>query len=584
MIYPNEAAQDYEFRAVCTLAKTRTGTMPMVAGAKFELGFGYEFPIWARVVSAYDSAENTGRWRAQLGSSELGINKDYDGSGWYDNISMRLKLYDAVLTATCEQWHLTASDLDWWYKIGSGAETLGYNHGAAVSILGDFYDRRDNTMSVLPIAWFGSEDIPLEKLPSYPSYGPSVIDHVQAAVTFGWRNDAGEPDVQIDQTFDVPDTNCDCEASPSTIDTGSPPPTVWEVNFSAEALNQIDQVYLGQKTCYCDPDNHEVGLPTIVHSYRMDQIYRVLKASGRLHPTDAQIPSSYRTACARCSDPEANPLYQEDPFTCIPEIGTFDAETYIAWHKDVLNVLASKHYAFVTQQGTCPITDPENPNPPVPEPCWDRDDTICWYEAELQHNHERPGCDEEGASVHQWREADGRLFAALSGASMIQVLRHRVGIASDLQDVIAADVTRYAQGAIHPRGRHHLVYRGPSIEDPEDIRLVEIWSLSSCASGMWSEPVTIGDYTYFGFAIDPSTGVEYLIVYDAGDTQWVCLRKKPQETSFTEVGVVATGISTGAMAGLEIDASAKHRLVAVYRGASNLERKYSMDGGATWRA
>lgn len=115
------------------------------------------------------------------------------------------------------------------------------------------------------------------------------------------------------------------------------------------------------------------------------------------------------------------------------------------------------------------------------------------------------------------------------------------------------------------------------------VKLWRIQSNSSCAGGMWSEQLEIGNYTHFGFAIDPDTGIEYVIVHDTAPDPaiWKCLRKLPNETSFTTRGTIVE-VETGYMAGLEVDRSSQHRLVATIKTDDAMKRFYSQDGGLNW--
>lgn len=578
MIYPNEAPRNYHFHAIRDMDFDRAPDIrSMTGGVRFQWGFGKDFPITGYAVSVFDENDSAGRWRVFVESSELGIFEDHDDDNWANYLEVKFELDQAVLTTDCYNWEITGDELRIYYKIGAGDFVLIYTSPGPISISGIDYDARDNCLDALTINHLGEEYAAIDVQPHLPDYGPSEIYRIWGPAIARWEYfESGwqRPTVDVDQSFNVPGIECDCSTPAPLIETDDPP-TVYEVSYQGEMLLELVRNFLGQYICYCDPENPGVGTPTISHDYRMDLEYKELVNGGKSYAYDAGLLVSTRRACERCSDPIGDPEWQERPYTCITPITLTDPHTYIAWSKTIKHLEAYKHFSFLIQNGQCPITDPENPNPPVPEPCAPSGEDMCWYQANLSFTHDKPPCD-AATSVHMWRDMSGRLYAVLSGGSRIQVWRHRVNAPGDVQDVAEGGSGRFAQGAWHPSGRHHIVYRGSD-------GLKEIVSRGNCVEGLWSEPVDIGDYTHFGFAIDPLSGIEYLIVHEPDDDTWKALRKKPSESSFTIVGEVVDGVATGYMAGLELDPTSKHRQVAVLRGATSLQRFFSLNQGETWR-
>jgi len=465
MIYPNQAARDYEFRVVVEMSKQRAPHIrAMVGGANMGIGFGNGSPFGAQIVSVYDANDSEGRWRARFFCNSLGIAEDDDGELWQNDLSMRIKFTNAVLETDCDAWRIDSDDILWYVKPGSASEYLAYQHGAPWFLLGNEYDARFNCLSGEALAYLGTEDVRVAVLPHTPQFGPSEVYQILNASTFGWRYTEGsttvEPDVKVDQTFNVPDTDCDCDEPPGVIGTDSPP-TVWEVTLNTELLVDIDQVPLGRYTCYCDPDHPEIGTPTVRDVYRMDEEYVLLPISARFYPKDAKIRTRTVMARARCSDPLANPFYYEDPYTYYGPFTITEDETVIQYNKGVIHMDAYKYYAFlVSPPGNCPTPLPDDPPSPPPI-CHPTGTDICWYEADADVEHAKPPCDELTDS-HMWTDSQGRLYTVLSGGSEIQVWRHKVNGTSDVQFVASAE--GLAQGGFSPKGHHVIVYRGPQIE------------------------------------------------------------------------------------------------------------------------
>lgn len=584
MIYPNQAARDYEFRVVCDMTHNHAPHIrAMVGGAQFGIGFGGSEVITVQIVSVFDAFDPIGRWRARLWIGGV-LEGDEDGSGWEDDLESRIELDGAVLTSDCDAWRLDADELRWYIKIGASAEVLVYTDTGPILFQGTGYDKRYNSMACEALAYLGTEDIRQAVLPHTPDFAPSEVSQILNAAKFGWRYDDGgwvEPTVAVDQTFNVPAVeDCDCEEPPGVIGTGDPPPTVWEVTLNTELLLDIERVDMGRYTCYCDPENPEIGTPAIRDVYRMEEEFVYLPIQARLYPADAGILRSTRVARARCSDPLNNPTYFEDPFTPWGPFTSIDPTTYIEYQKWAYHLTAIKHYGFLVQIGNCPVGVPDDP-PLLPPDCAPSGEEICWYEAYIAHYHDKPPCDELTDS-HMWRDSQGRLYTVMSGGAQIEVWRHRVNGEADTQ--IVADALGPAQGAWSPKGFHAVVYRGPDLDAPETTRLWRIQSLSHCTAGMWGEQLEIGAYTHFGFAIDPRTGIEYVIVHDTGTDppHWHCYRRRPQDAAFADMGEIVNA-EDGYMAGLEVDASSQHRLVATIKTDTALKRFYSQDGGRTWR-
>jgi hypothetical protein len=172
----------------------------------------------------------------------------------------------------------------------------------------------------------------------------------------------------------------------------------------------------------------------------------------------------------------------------------------------------------------------------------------------------------QGCHVTRLAET-GILVATILTNEGVEIWRFDSGVLTE-RNVLVADEADFAQSAWHPNG-----YLVTAVADGTTITIYESFDWGKSATE--SDDMT-GSNT--ALAICPQTGIEYLMTYDGGS--WKCYRKLSAAAEWTLRGTIGTG--DNAAGGLEVSADSANTLVAVYIQDSDVVRKVSLDGGATW--
>ena len=385
MIYPNQSARNYQFRGVAVMSNTRTDTSQNICGGvRLDIGFGGTLELYAYIVSVYDVGDATGRYKALIYDSDLGITHTTTGSGWTNDLQMRIEMDDAVLTADCEDWQLDCGDVRFYIKLGAAAETLIYTKSGPLSVSGGGFDPRYNACRGTPIQKLGDETTELEVLPGYPDHLGDTTYQVTNSFIVGWRYDSTEPGAAVDELPAPPDVDCDdCVRGLVDIVLDTPPDT-WAVSGTAEVKYDRNLTDLGNFSVWCDT-NHAIGSPGTVQVDKVQLDYYRDRIYIDLNPDDCSLTSYEKETGAKCDvDPEA--AYTADG----PTTGT-SSTVKMAFSKEVQRLVSHIHYATIVSPAVCPPPGLEDP-PYESDTDAPGDSALCWYEAYGTYEHAQPLC------------------------------------------------------------------------------------------------------------------------------------------------------------------------------------------------
>jgi hypothetical protein len=563
MIYPNQSARSYQFRGNATLSKTRTDTSQNICGGvRLDIGFGGTLELYAYIVSVYDVGDATGRYKAMIYDSDLGITHTTTGSGWNDLLKMRIEMDDAVLTADCEDWQLDCGDVRFYIQLGAGAETLLYTKSGPLSVSGGGFDPRMNVCRVTPIQKLGDETTELEVLPGYPDHLGDTTYRVTNSWLGGWKYDSTKPGAAVDELPAPPDVDCDdCVRGLVDIVLDTPPDT-WAVTGTAEAKYDRNLTDLGNFNVWCDT-NHTIGSPGVVQVDKVELTYYRDRIFVDLNPDDCTLTSYEKEAGAKCDiDPEA-------AYTVLgPSTGTV-TPVCMAFSKEVQSLYAYLHYATIVSAASCPSRGPEDP-PYVSDTDAPSGSELCWYEAYGTYEHAEPLC---GADDTTWISYDvsptRRHFTAYADSgSNVFVARSASSAALSFS---STNIGRVASaGCIRAAGDKLLLYL---------VQSGTVYEYVSDDEGQtWGAGTSIGTGTQVAAFVTPQR-VRYIYVRQSDGSIDAYVRDADGNSLKTQANAIASGADDSPMSIIVRPlADGESEWVLTYLATTNITERSSPDG------